>query len=440
MNRVLPTLLILLASGSLPAAEPVEHPVLLLPGQPQPVALRLQGRDDVTAWAGFLDALFDHFDRDGDGVLQPTEVSRLFPLPLANGRELTFDFTKLDANRDGKIDREELKIYCQRGGFGPLAITLSPPTEEGLRVGDALFRHLDVNGDSRLSAAELKRAAHLLRTLDEDEDETLTPAELLAGSRPSAFPPTGVVRLAERGARIDAATVLRLPEEKGRPTHLSDPKGRWELVLMHDGSAADVKDTAEFCRAQFLAAADAKAGATRKVLEADLTSAVLVELFDFADRDTDGRLTSTELDAYLKLAELGARCQTLLHLTERGRNLFAVLDADGDGRLSLRELNAAGRLPDGLRPEDVPLRVHGSVRRGVSGASFAGLALTAPPPSREPRTAKTVSGPRWFDAQDRNGDGLLSPREFVGPPDVFRRLDANGDGVIDRTEAGIEMP
>jgi hypothetical protein len=36
---------------------------------------------------------------------------------------------------------------------------------------------------------------------------------------------------------------------------------------------------------------------------------------------------------------------------------------------------------------------------------------------------------------DRNGDGVISPWEFVGPPEVFRKLDSNGDGVISPDEA-----
>jgi hypothetical protein len=36
---------------------------------------------------------------------------------------------------------------------------------------------------------------------------------------------------------------------------------------------------------------------------------------------------------------------------------------------------------------------------------------------------------------DRNGDGLLSPREFLGPIEVFRKLDRDGDGFISIAEA-----
>ena len=46
-----------------------------------------------------------------------------------------------------------------------------------------------------------------------------------------------------------------------------------------------------------------------------------------------------------------------------------------------------------------------------------------------------AAGPHWFQKMDRNHDGDLSPREFLFPRDTFRRLDANGDGLIDAAEA-----
>ena len=36
---------------------------------------------------------------------------------------------------------------------------------------------------------------------------------------------------------------------------------------------------------------------------------------------------------------------------------------------------------------------------------------------------------------DTNGDGFLSPAEFLGPAELFRRLDRNGDGLISPEEA-----
>jgi hypothetical protein len=38
---------------------------------------------------------------------------------------------------------------------------------------------------------------------------------------------------------------------------------------------------------------------------------------------------------------------------------------------------------------------------------------------------------------DRNGDGDLSRAEFLGPADVFAKLDADADGLVSAEEAGV---
>ena len=45
------------------------------------------------------------------------------------------------------------------------------------------------------------------------------------------------------------------------------------------------------------------------------------------------------------------------------------------------------------------------------------------------------AGPLWFRKMDRNGDGDISPREWLGTPEDFKRIDTNGDGLIDAQEA-----
>src|SRR5207253_4986211 len=55
--------------------------------------------------------------------------------------------------------------------------------------------------------------------------------------------------------------------------------------------------------------------------------------------------------------------------------------------------------------------------------------------SAESRPAQAARGPVWFQRMDRNGDGELSLREWLGSKEDFRRIDTNGDGIISLEEA-----
>ena len=44
-------------------------------------------------------------------------------------------------------------------------------------------------------------------------------------------------------------------------------------------------------------------------------------------------------------------------------------------------------------------------------------------------------GPLWFRKMERNGDGVVTLREFLGTRDDFKRIDTNGDGIITPEEA-----
>ena len=50
-------------------------------------------------------------------------------------------------------------------------------------------------------------------------------------------------------------------------------------------------------------------------------------------------------------------------------------------------------------------------------------------------TAAPVDAPVWFQKMDRNGDGDLSRREFLGSSDIFRAMDRDGDELVSPLEA-----
>jgi Ca2+-binding EF-hand superfamily protein len=414
----------------------------------------VDGRPPEAGWGAFLERLFDWFDRDGDGSLSREEAARIFPLPLPGGKALAVDFARLDVDQDGKASRKELKAYCRRHGFGPVVAVVEPPSAEDTRLADLFLRHL---GNGKLTRADWRRAPTLLRKFDLNEDEFLEPAELLGSPSHGLLSEAALVKLGQAGQerdsllRLDVGTKLRAPEFEGQQAgtihlvpaaepgglhRLYGPGGRWAIGFRTTRSVADVASAGEFLVAQFKAALGDRRALGMSDLEADSGLSGLRELFAYADRDGDGRLTLDELESYLRLVELGVQAQVWVCVADRARNPFPFLDGDGDGRLSYRELSRAVDVmqPERVETSGLPLQIQ--LAFGSAPVKFLG-GVPIPTMTRRPRPAPANAGsaPRWFRAMDRNGDGVVSPQEFVGPPEAFRKLDLNGDGVITADEA-----
>jgi Ca2+-binding EF-hand superfamily protein len=324
-------------------------------------------------------------------------------------------------------------------------------------VGELLFRRLDADGDGKLTQAELRRAPQALRKFDLNEDEFLDLTELLAfaglGSRP------GVIRakVDEAGEasdvklRLDVGAKAQAPIIEGKSAksirlvpasapnglhRLTSAEGHWSITFRTRKTVPDVRSASEFLVSQFKTALGDRSALTKADLEQDPTLSGLLELFRYADRNADNQLSLVELEDYLKLVELGMRAQIWIKVSDRGWNPFHVLDADGDERLSYQELAQAPNLLAGDAPEAKGLPEQFQLTfGGPVVASWGGVPIPAIVKRPRSGTPGAPKGPRWFQAMDRNGDGVVSPREFVGPPEVFQKLDANGDGVISAEEA-----
>ena len=160
--------------------------------------------------------------------------------------------------------------------------------------------------------------------------------------------------------------------------------------------------------------------------------------FEAVDADEDGKVYPAEIAAYLAQQQAGLRAQIHARASDREDALFAALDQNRDERLDAREIDGApqrlaalDRDGDGqITADDLPE----SLTLGLARGSLENMdTLFAPPPLAI--AAPAADTPRWFTAMDTNGDGVVSPREFLGPPEKFAPLDANGDGLFDATEA-----
>jgi Ca2+-binding EF-hand superfamily protein len=171
--------------------------------------------------------------------------------------------------------------------------------------------------------------------------------------------------------------------------------------------------------------------------------------FKTLDRDGDGKVYEKEMLAYFdKMQEIQKRaraaCVTLM-LRDQSRGLFELLDSNRDGKLGLRELRQAPKLleratalgKDHLTKDDMPRSyrltlVRGTLADGL-GAQEEVFERLYGFSSYEQGPAGR--GPVWFRKMDRNRDGDVSPKEFLFGEALFRKLDADGDGLISLDEA-----
>uniref|UniRef100_A0ACD5TQJ4 Uncharacterized protein n=1 Tax=Avena sativa TaxID=4498 RepID=A0ACD5TQJ4_AVESA len=116
--------------------------------KPQAASLLSAGHDDAE-----IRKVFSRFDADGDGKISPSElaaVSRAIappPTESAGGREVSAMMDELDADRDGFVDLGEFAAFHARG---------RAERDLDAELRDA-FDVYDINGDGRISVAELSK-------------------------------------------------------------------------------------------------------------------------------------------------------------------------------------------------------------------------------------------------------------------------------------------
>ena len=167
--------------------------------------------------------------------------------------------------------------------------------------------------------------------------------------------------------------------------------------------------------------------------------------FESLDRDKNGKIFLDELLEYFSLRLDSTRSRVVLTIQEQGRTLFEILDTDRDQRLSFRELQvAADRLSlwdqdgDGaLKESEVPLQYRLVLARG--NLPGLGNGFLNPNLGMNPQgiPAERTAGPVWFLKMDKNRDGEVSTREFLGDLSLFAEFDRNHDGFIDLNEAAL---
>ncbi|HUY91463.1 MAG TPA: hypothetical protein VMV10_22175 [Pirellulales bacterium] len=401
-------------------------------------------------------ALFPLLDVDGDQQLTAEELS------AAEARLANRDF-----NEDEVLSPRELTVAPDASlaaatpaaneaksilpGAAPLYLIGPDMTPEWIVA--AIIERYDHDRDGSLAAAasgrEIAFPEAQTAQFDRDGDGRLTADELLAFAR--GGPGVELTAMIGKGLYVSPSQRKKLVQ-----IHASAGKGVEAKLSRNGAFKLTLSDASlDLYLSQSDPAQTADNGPTLQNFDADNNgyldaaelagNAELAAAFAAIDADGDGKIFGAEFNAYAQRQARAASSRLLLEVADGGQQLLNVLDSAADNVLSVRELRGAAAALDKadsngdgrLAGSEIPQRLAIELSRNTpAGAQAAGVRPIADDPERR----EAAAGPAWFRKLDRNRDGDLSRREFVGPVEVFERLDADGDGLVSAAEAEQAQP
>lgn len=409
------------------------------------------------AAAALTDALYELLDTNKDGKLSQAELEAAERILM-----------KLDGNEDDLVSTQELipNLAARYGQPVQPQVVQDPDQEQKQKppAVESKFFVVVPDGTPRYLGQRMELAQQIIAGYDNDNDGKLSRSEIsflgefdqLDRNKDGFLDTTDLMRfLALHG---DVELVLRIGKNEadkplvalvapgGKPTRMAKRVAtavNGSARFADRGKEIDVQGI-EGVRPNFAATrqsfldtfryldTERNGFVTRKHVE-DPQAAFLRSIFAFADRNEDGKLTEQELNAFLDLQSKAANAFIRVSLADNGSGLFGLLDDNHDGQLGIRELRTAWeRLKKHdddydkcIARKELPPQFRVLVSHGDPLVSGPLLGATAAP----------AAGPLWFRLMDRNGDGDVSAREFLGTAEEFQRLDRDGDGLISIDEA-----
>ena len=394
--------------------------------------------------------MFRQLDRNGDSVLTPAELSRTDELvaKLDRDEDELVSLDELTPDRSPLADR--VRIANTNGNQFDASNNPAVPltsTEARINVAARLIYAFGTGAPRKIGPDPLGADVSSFRSADSaagdgflDRDELMrylesptTQLELVISFAPTR---SGQGRIERAPGKVNAAPAGWMLTRTG---------ANGALVIEFAGSQMEfvvnetVNNLAGLIERQFKIADANKDGVIdAKELRAN---SILQQFHAAGDRNHDGRLTESELKAYLDLTNAGEEARIVLTVSDQGIALHERFDTNHDGRLSVRELRNCLAIMASLDADhdgrfsynELPRRTQLNFGRGPFQNRNRVVATSSVTSMSGDRSTLTL--PAWFVAMDRNHDGDVSQREFLGTSEQFRHFDTDGDGLIGGDEA-----
>ncbi len=468
-----------------------ERFLLLVPGGPLVVGARISvdGKPFRTSREELIDEMLaTAVDDDGKTPWVAALKSPRFTLGRVTNvsqAALRSYVSRFDCDADGMVNRQEARQYLAAMFQGPtFSLTASAGAfgsaggivyvnGRAVRRGDTtqadVRKLLDTDGDGLLSDTEIAAAPERLKTRDADDNDLLYPNEIsgTAGATGNRAVRTAAGRVATprsqvsvllgpatQAAPLFAAITQKYGDSAGNvlADSFSSFSGLFESLDGNKDGKLQQGEVLTLNKVEPHLQLSIQLGTSYMTrydsnkngyLEKDELQGGLARQFALWDMNSDGKVFAKEIvEAYTRM-QAPQQSQIRATAAKSGNPLFQAIDRSGDGRLSLREMRTAQEKihefdennDKQISNEEIPVSLAVNFGRGnssfnryqVLSARDRGTQATPPPNNN--------GAPEWFTRMDRNGDGDITMKEFLGTKEDFQKLDTNNDGFVQPAEA-----
>lgn len=395
--------------------------------------------------------VFKLLDANGDKVVDQDEMFEAVDLLLAQ-----------DLDDDECVTLEEMTPPPDPMTT-PVNVLTGTPRPTGSTVADILrdtnqtllaaqlLQKYDKNRNQKLSAEELHWPAEKLAPCDLDRDAQLNRKELekIKLAPVDVELAVDVIRPKEGGAmlKVVSSTIERNDGDRYPDlVTIALP----QAVITFSTREVDPYEASMALALRNFNELDTDNNGYLDRTEAMVRERLARELFDQIDADGDAKIFGEEMKEFIRTRgePVAATCQ--ITVFDDGAGFFSAIDTNGDRRISMREMRYADKTlvtmqrdeAAGLGEMEPARRYRIEFVRGVFnpfGNPDRPMVNPAMPQPVVQQTRPRPVGPVWFQRWDRNNDGDITWREFLGPRDVFEQLDVDRDEMIDPKEAATAM-